>query len=139
MRRKMMDVLNEHAVVFVDGQTSVKEAACLMREKDVGALPVVEGGALQGIFTVNDVTCRVVAAGLDAGTTPVSAVMTADPDTIGPKTLALEALRLMQDGGYRHLPVVDAGQLLGLVSRRDFYGSEKARLDDETAIWELIA
>jgi CBS domain-containing protein len=45
----------------------------------------------------------------------------------------------MQDGGYRHLPVVDGGLVLGVVSRRDFYGVEKLRLDDETALWERIA
>jgi CBS domain-containing protein len=65
--------------------------------------------------------------------------MTPEPDTIRSDTIAIEALRLMQDGGYRHLPVVDDGQVLGVVSRRDFYGAEKARLDDETAMWERIA
>ena len=44
----------------------------------------------------------------------------------------------MQDGGYRHLPVVEEGRVLGVVSRRDFHGSEKARLDDENALWERI-
>ena len=82
---------------------------------------------------------RVVAEGRDFDETTVAEVMTPDPDTIGSDTMAIEALRLMQDGGYRHLPVVDDGRVLGVVSRRDFYGAEKARLDDETALWERIA
>jgi CBS domain-containing protein len=65
--------------------------------------------------------------------------MTPDPDTVSSDTTAIDALRLMQDGGYRHLPVVDSGRVLGVVSRRDFYGVEKLRLDDETALWERIA
>jgi CBS domain-containing protein len=65
--------------------------------------------------------------------------MSPDPDTVSSDTTAIDALRLMQDGDYRHLPVVDGGRVLGLVSRRDFHGVEKARLDDETILWERIA
>ncbi len=140
MRRKIIpDVLHERQLVSVEGQCSVREAAKLMREHDVGAVPIIEAEALLGILTVNDVTYRVVAEGRDFDETTVAEVMTPDPDTIGSDTMAIEALRLMQDGGYRHLPVVDDGRVLGVVSRRDFYGAEKARLDDETALWERIA
>ena len=140
MRRRINpDVLRERKMVFVNGRTTVREAAKLMREHDVGAVPIVEAKSLEGILTVNDVTYRVVAEGLDLDETTVGEVMTRNPDTIGSDTTAIEALRLMQDGGYRHLPVVDDGLILGVVSRRDFYGAEKARLYDETAIWERIA
>ena len=57
---------------------------------------------------------------------------------MGSVTSAIEALRLMHDGSYRHLPVVEDGKVLGLLSRRDFFGVEKARLEDETALWERI-
>jgi CBS domain-containing protein len=110
-----------------------------MREHNVGAVPIVEDGALKGILTVNDMTYRVIAEGRDPDKTFVREVMTPDPDTVSSDTAAIDALRLMQDGGYRHLPVVDGGRVLGLVSRRDFYGFEKARLDDETSLWESIA
>jgi CBS domain-containing protein len=81
----------------------------------------------------------VVAEGRDPDETVLREIMTPDPDSVSSDTTAIEALRLMQDGGYRHLPVVDDGEVLGVVSRRDFHGVEKARLDDETALWERIA
>ena len=140
MRRRIIpDVLGERKMVAVRGQTTVREAAKLMREHNVGAVPIIEDEVLMGILTVNDVTYRVVAEGLDLDETIVREVMTPEPDTIKSDAMAVEALRHMQDGGYRHLPVVEDGRVLGVVSRRDFYGAEKARLDDETAMWERIA
>ena len=64
--------------------------------------------------------------------------MTKDLDTISPEATALEALRLMEDGGYRHLPFLPDGRLVGIVSGRDFLGSEKARLETETGLWERL-
>ncbi len=64
--------------------------------------------------------------------------MTRDPDTISPEATALEALRLMEDGGYRHVPVVAEGRLVGIVLARDFLGSEKDRLETETSLWERL-
>jgi CBS domain-containing protein len=110
-----------------------------MRKHNVGAMLIIEDESLKGILTVNDMTYRVIAEGLDPDKTLLGEVMTPDPDTVGSDTTAIDALRLMQDGDYRHLPVVDGGRVLGLVSRRDFHGVEKARLDDETALWERIA
>jgi len=140
MRRKIVpDVISEMQVMKVREDTTVREAANLMRKNDVGAVLIMEEESLKGILTVNDMTYRVVAEGLDLTKTTAVEVMTPDPDTVSPETTTIEALRLMQDGGYRHLPVVDAGRVKGVVSRRDFYGIEKARLDDETALWEHIA
>jgi CBS domain-containing protein len=65
--------------------------------------------------------------------------MTPQPDAIPPGRTAIEALRLMSDGGYRHLPVVDDGKVVGVVSRGDFKGLELDRLDEETGIWERIS
>ena len=110
-----------------------------MRKHNVGAVLIIENEALKGIITVNDMTYRVIAEGLDSDKTLLGEIMTSNPDTVSSDTTAIEALRLMQDGNYRHLPVVDGGRVLGLVSRRDFHGVEKARLDDETALWERIA
>jgi CBS domain-containing protein len=61
-----------------------------------------------------------------------------DPDTMPPGRTAIEALRLMQDGGYRHLPVIKHGKVMGVVSRGDFRGLEQARLDEDTGLWERI-
>ncbi len=138
-RRIIPDVIRERQVVCVEEQATVRETAELMRKHNVGAVLIIEAEALKGILTVNDMTYRVVAEGRDPDKTFVNEVMTSDPDTVGPDTTAIDTLRLMQDGGYRHLPVVDGGHVLGVVSRRDFYGVEKSRLDDETALWEHIA
>ena len=140
MQRKIIpDVVADPLLLSVTATTTVKDAATLMRTHDVGALAVMRGDILQGILTVNDIAYRVVAEGLEAAQTTVEAVMTTEPDTVSPETTAIEALRLMQDGGYRHLPVADDGRILAVVSRRDFFGFEKARLDDETTLWERIA
>jgi CBS domain-containing protein len=66
-------------------------------------------------------------------------VMTHNPDTLSPGKTAIDALRLMQDGGFRHVPVVsEAGKVAGVVSRFDFRGLEQDRLDEETGYWERM-
>jgi len=64
--------------------------------------------------------------------------MTHDPDCITPGKKAIEALRLMEDRRYRHLPIVEDGKVVGIVSRFDFSGLELDRLDEETGLWERI-
>jgi len=65
-------------------------------------------------------------------------IMTRDPFTLTARHDAIEALRLMQDARCRHLPIVQEGRLLGIVSRGDFRGIELDRLDEETGLWERI-
>jgi CBS domain-containing protein len=139
MRKIIPDVLTDPNVQSVKLNTTVMDAAILMRDHDVGAVAVMSDNILKGILTVNDVAYRVVAEGLEPENTVVETVMTPSPDTIRPDSTAIEALRLMQDGGYRHLPVEKDGHVLAVISRRDFFGQEKARLDDETALWERIS
>ena len=79
-----------------------------------------------------------VAGAREPKATPLAEVMTENPSTVSPEARALEALRLMEDGGYRHLPVVAGSRLVGIVSRRDFFGSEKARLETESKLWERL-
>ncbi len=138
IRRVIPDVLRGQQVVYLGGQATTRRAAQLMRKHNVGAVLIIEEKVLTGILTVNDMTYRVIAEGLNPDKTLLGEVMTPDPDTVNSDTTAIDALRLMQDGDYRHLPVVDGGRILGLISRRDFHGVEKARLDDETALWECI-
>jgi CBS domain-containing protein len=64
--------------------------------------------------------------------------MTRYPDTRPPGKTAIEALRLMEDGRYRHVPIVENGKVMGIVSRFDFNGLELDRLDKETGLWERI-
>lgn len=137
-RRVIPDVVSDQELVHLPADENVRAAAQLMRARNVASVLIMEDGRLHGIFTERDMVHRVVAAGRDPDQTPLRDVMTAKPDTISSGTTALDALRLMHDGGYRHLPVVDQGCVVGVVSRRDFLGVEKAQLDDETATWEII-
>jgi len=139
MNRKIIpEVVHDQTLLHLPATATVREAARDMRARHVGAVLVVAGDRLEGIFTERDMVNRVVAEGLDPDGTKLAEVMTRNPDTVGPNDTALVALRRMQDGGYRHLPVVDNGHLVGIVSRRDFAGDEKARLDSETKLWERV-
>jgi CBS domain-containing protein len=110
-----------------------------MRERRVGAVLVTTSSRhLLGIFTGRDAVCRVLAEGRDPVVTTLREVMTPEPDTMGPNKTAIDALRLMQDAGIRHLPVVKAKKVVGVISRGDFRGLEQAQLDEETGLWERI-
>jgi CBS domain-containing protein len=110
-----------------------------MRERRVGAVLVTESDRrLLGIFTGRDAVHRVLAEGKSAARTKLADVMTREPDTMPPGKTAIEALRLMEGGRYRHVPIVEDGKVMGIVSRFDFSGLELDRLDDEAGIWERI-
>jgi CBS domain-containing protein len=139
MRKLVPDVVsNQQQLLALPRTATVRAAAQAMRERHVGAVLVAADGRLEGIFTERDMVNRVVAEGRNPDQTTLAEVMTADPDTASPNDTAITALRRMQDGGYRHLPIVDRGRLVGVVSRRDFHGEEKARLDEESGLWEKI-
>ena len=79
-----------------------------------------------------------LAQGRDAATTRLGEVMTAKPATMSPEQTAIDALRLMWDGGFRHLPLVRNGKVLGVVSRGDFKGLELSHHEDERDLWEHL-
>ncbi|MBS0521608.1 MAG: CBS domain-containing protein [Proteobacteria bacterium] len=135
--RKLSDVILEQRPLVMNATAPVIEAARRMRERGAGSVVVVdEAGKLCGIFTGRDAVARVVAEGRDAKTTPIAAVMTRNPATLSPDESAVDALRLMWDGGFRHLPLVRDGKILGVVSRGDFKGLELDRHDEERELWE---
>lgn len=139
MHRKVIpDVVNNQTVQHLVPGSTVRAAAELMRDQRIGAVLVMEDGRLEGIFTERDALYRVIAEARDPDTTLVSEVMTADPDCIAPDCSAIEALRMMEDGGYRHLPIVAAGTVVGIVSRRDFIGAEKQRVEEDEETWARL-
>jgi len=138
MLRKIKDLMQDCEIAQLPPTSTVQRAARLMLRTKQCAMLVVSGSQLAGIVTEQDIVRRVVATGQDPATTILSEVMTADPDTIGPDELAIKALRMMEDGGYRHLPVVRGGHIFGIVSRSDFPGDEKAELDVERHYWEAV-
>jgi CBS domain-containing protein len=116
-------------------ETTVYEASRLMSKRKVGALLVVNGETLVGIFTERDALYRVIAKGLDVRTTPIADVMTKDVITAHPGETFGHALLLMHEHGFRHVPVVEHGKLVGIVSARialdpdleDFVAEERRR------------
>lgn len=106
-------------------EASIREAAGIMRERNVSALMLVRGQELAGIVTDRDLRNKVVATGLDLSR-PVSEVMSASPVTIEPTAHAFEALLLMTTTNIRHLPLVVEGRAVGLVSQGDLLRLEQA-------------
>ena len=104
-------------VVTVAAEAALPQAAALMRDENVGVLPVERHGALVGMITDRDITIHAVAKG-DIQV-PVSAVMTPIPVTIGPQALVAEAIYTMLHYNVRRLPVIDRDRLVGMVSLED--------------------
>ena len=111
-------VMQREKVLKAPPDTLVSEAARLMASKKVGAVMVVEDESLVGIFTERDVVFRVVARGLDARATRLSDVMTPAPHTVDPGRPFGYALLIMHEKGFRHLPVIEDGKPIGIVSAR---------------------
>ncbi|MDX6203022.1 MAG: hypothetical protein QOF82_1016 [Frankiales bacterium] len=99
----------------------IKAAASRMWAQQTGSLLVMEGEALIGIITERDVM-KCIARGLDVNATPVSAVMTRGVQTVSPYTSVGDAARQMASRWIRHLPVVEDGRVVGMVSQRDLVG-----------------
>ena len=102
----------------VDPSTTVGEAISLMAQNRIGSALIMEGGKLVGIFTERD-TVRAISQSHDAPTHEISSWMTRDPKTVSPDVEVEDALRTMLDNGFRHLPVVERGEVIGMVSMRD--------------------
>jgi CBS domain-containing protein len=98
--------------------TTVGEAISLMAQNRIGSALVMEGGKLIGIFTERD-TVRAISQSHDAPDHEISSWMTRDPKTVSPDVEVDTALRTMLDNGFRHLPVVEGGEVIGMVSMRD--------------------
>ncbi|MBI2294929.1 MAG: CBS domain-containing protein [Betaproteobacteria bacterium] len=131
--RSIRAIIEQREIVTAPGSTTVSEAARLMRQKQVGAVMVVEEGRLVGVFTERDALFRVVAEGRDAQATRLADVMTRNPQTIHPDKPFPDALHLMYEGGFRHVPVVEDGRPIGIISARDALGPEL-----EDFIYELL-
>ncbi|HET6309160.1 MAG TPA: CBS domain-containing protein [Rhodopila sp.] len=137
--RRLGEIIRRQNPATLPTTASVQSACRLMRDRRVGAVLVIEeDGRLAGLFTGRDAVSRVVAEARDPERTILGEVMTLGPDTLRPDAHAIDALRMMQDGGYRHMPVIDGRKIVGIVSHGDFTGLERARLDEETGIWEIL-
>jgi CBS domain-containing protein len=116
---QVQELLKDRKLYTIDAGSTVLEAARLMMEHSLGAVPVLRDGELAGVFSERDVMNRVVAAGRTPGTTPVTEVMTANPRSVAPEETIENCMFLMREYGFRHLLVCEGTKVKGVVSMRD--------------------
>ncbi len=119
--RTVVQSMAQRHVLSLGPQASVYEAACVMTRANCGSVLVLDAaGTMIGIVTERDLMTRVLAKGLDPQATRLSAIMTPAPQTVGPETRVSDAVLIMIERGFRHLPVVTAsGRIVGVFSVRD--------------------
>lgn len=137
--RPLIEVAPHRETVCLPPTLTVREACGRMRAAGASAVVVTDPeGHLLGIFTGRDAICRMLAEGREAGATTLAEVMTARVEALGPRDRAIDALHLMHDGGFRHVPVVDRGRVLALVLRSDFRALERAQIEAEEEIFQSL-
>lgn len=113
----------------------VSDSVERMHEKNIGALPVVEGEKVVGIFTERDALYRVIHGKLDPASTSVSEVMTKEPECLSPSVTVIDAMRTVNEKRFRHLPLIEDGKLVGLVSSGDLtrwvVDQQKAEINEQ--------
>jgi CBS domain-containing protein len=130
--RKISDVIAGQSVHTASDKITVLAAAQAMAKAKVGSILIVDGkGILEGIFTERDALMRVLAKGLDPTKTTLAEVMTSKLQTIPPDRPLGHALHMMFEGGFRHVPVVENGKPVGMVSARDALGGELVQFENE--------
>lgn len=121
VRRTVRQLLQDkgYAVWSIHPEASVLEALKLMADKNVGSLVVLEDAAVVGVFTERDYARKVILLGRASRDLPVREIMTSELITVGPDATLADCMRLMTENRVRHLPVMDAGRQIGLVSIGD--------------------
>ncbi|MCE6950037.1 DUF294 nucleotidyltransferase-like domain-containing protein [Cereibacter sphaeroides] len=140
MTQKVADLMARRPVTCLPGDT-IRTAAMKMRDAGVSSLGVVDGQAFLGIVTTRDMTNKVVAVGLDLST-PVIEVMTADPVALSPDALGSDILHIMLERRIGHLPVVEDGHLVGMITQTDltrFQAVSSAQLVRDAATADSVA
>lgn len=122
------DVIQVQTIQSLPSTAKAQDAALLMIERNISAVLIIDDGELSGIVTERDM-CRVFAAENQSATdVPLKDIMTSSPETIEPDDDARDALELTELRGFRHLPVVEGGHVVGIVSVRDLYSVVKRQL-----------
>ena len=114
------EIISDQNLATLPGSASVAEAVALMQERTIRCILVTDGNALLGVFTETDAN-RLLAVTNKSEKRQLEEVMTPLPVTITKSTSPADALDLMARGEFKHLPVVEDGALIGIVSRRDFF------------------
>lgn len=137
--RSVSEMVRDQVVISLPPDATAREAARVMADRRIGAVLITQDGLLLGIFTERDMVARVVALGRDPDHTELSAVMTAKPRTVDHGASTAEALRTMQQGGFRHLPVTKRGRIAGILSLRDFASSDLLEIERAQDLERAIA
>ena len=127
------NILTNQRLVIIDADSTAYDAAVTMLKHKCGALLVcekVKNGPLIGIITERDLTFRVIPKDLDPKKTKVNKIMTKNPDTIKPDKTTIDAIKIMKSKGFRHLPVVNKNEIIGILSMRDLYDAHAELLQD---------
>jgi CBS domain-containing protein len=131
-QRPIRSIIAKQKLLTAAGHVTVAEAARLMKKRTLGAVMIVDdAGHLAGIFTERDAVFRVLAEGRDPKATRLSEVMTPHPQTISADKPFAHALLMMYEGGFRHVPVVEGGKPIGMVSARDVLEPELQEFESE--------
>ena len=137
--RAVREIMTTGRVHACRPSATVRDATRLMAEHNVGSVMVMEDGRLLGIFTERDAVRRVLGPGRDPDETRLAEVMTREPDTIAPGESIEDAIRRMDEFGYRHLPVVEGQQVVGVMSLRDCSIEDLAAMSAELERRHVIA
>lgn len=137
--KRIAELIEGQTLTLLESSDKVRTAAKRMAERNIGAAAVVDSGRLTGIFSERDLMSRVVAAGLDPEQTAVGTVMTKNLVVADPDENVDEALQKMHAIHARHLPVVDEGKLIGMISLRDLLEVDDAQQREKaTFLGELV-
>src|SRR5262245_18002149 len=132
--KKVGDIVRDRPLLYVDHRMSVHEAAAFMTEQRIGAVPVLDGDRLVGVFSERDLMTRVVVPGRDPHSTQVREVMTRDLVVAATTEDTEKCEAKMALCGCRHLPVVQGDRLVGFLSLRDLLASDLVEKSEELAM-----
>ena len=115
----ILDLIRGRTIHSLQATETVMTAAIYMTQCNIGAIPVMQGERLAGVFSERDILTRVVAAQRNPQTTALTEVMTTEPFIVGPDDPVERCMIAMKQHGFRHLPVCEGERLVGFISLRD--------------------
>jgi CBS domain-containing protein len=133
--KRVKEIIVGQDLVTVNSRVPVSEAARMMAARDIGAVPIADGGRLAGIFTERDALTRIVAAGRDPASTPIGDVMSSELVVASIDESCETCLERMRQAHIRHLIVLDGERMAGIVSMRDLMAVD---LDDKLETITLL-
>ncbi|HVT45683.1 MAG TPA: CBS domain-containing protein [Thermoanaerobaculia bacterium] len=136
--RVISEIIEGKPLYHVQASQSVRDVVRQMSDKNIGAVAVLEGKNLVGVFSERDLMSRVVARELDPGSTSVAEVMTRDIIVASPSDPFDECLRKMKSRNFRHLPVTEKGSLIGMISLRDLLQVDSELANEKVSLLQEL-